>query len=236
MNVQFAGFLFDRLIAPEFFTLARISLPDVPELPNYYGSYFLQNIFRSENEDRSRPLVFAFLRHLNQGIREYRSGRLALLEFGSTEQHSNNAIAHYLHALTHFEQAVFHCDIAASASHAIARCIVASTPEKHFTPGGRAPEDRLRHLYNAVKHFDETVAEGALVDYVSPIWLVSEGVRGIKNDRKSGLPVIETLKFEEMAVIFLELASNAAFLAEEVFRIAHERQAVKIAGNKESLR
>jgi hypothetical protein len=231
--VQFADFLLDRLIAPEFSTLTSFSLPDLPELPNYYDSYFLNNVFRSEFEDKARPLAFSMLRHLTQGIREYRNGRIALAEFGKTTPHSNDAITLYLRALTHFEHAIIHCDLAIGLSHAVARCIDASMPKRHFKQGENSPEERLRFLYNAVKHFDDIVVKGKLPNRAAPVWMVTEGLRCIFEEKKDKPPAVKTLQFKEMAAIFTELAGNAAFLAEEVCRLAHERQAAKIGRSEE---
>ena len=223
-NVQWAGPLLDRLIAPEFSSVTSVSPPDVPELPNQHGSFFLNNVFITEFTDKARPLIFAMLRHLTQATREYRTACGALAEFRNAKPQSNDAATLYLRALAHFEHSVIHCDLSVSLSHAAARCIEANTPERHFEFGKGSAAERLRDLYNALKHFDSTVVNGKLPDRATPVWIVSEGLRGMRGSKENEDPVVVTLRFEELAEILTELAGNAQFLAEDVFRLAHERR------------
>jgi hypothetical protein len=60
--------------------------------------------------------------------------------------------------------------------------------------------------------------------------MVTEGLKGIFEPGKGEPPIVKTLQFSEMANILRELTSNAEFLAEEVYRLAHDRQAAKTAG------
>ncbi len=226
-NVQWSGDLLDRLIAPEFSSLKSVPLPDVPELPNYYGSFFRNNVLQSPSQDKSRPLVFAMLRHLTQAIRDYQSGSKALAEFGVAKSHSNDAVTLYLRALTQFEQAIIHSDLAVGLSYAIERCLIPSSPKNHFKHGEDTAEERLRFLYNGLKHFDRTVGEGKLPDRATPVWMVSEGLKGVFEQKKGGPTTVKTLLFSELAEILVQLTSNAKFLAEDVYRLAHERKAAK---------
>ena len=225
--MQYAGTILDRLVAPEFSTLTPFSLPDVPDLPNYYGSFFLNNIFRSEYEDKSRPIIFSMLRHLNQSVKDYQGGKKKLAEFGNVKRNSNEAVAIYLRALTHFEQAIIHCDLAAGLSHGVARIFDNTTPKEHFGSGENLAEERLRFLSNAIKHFDRTVLAGKLPNNAAPVWIVTEGLRCVFETKKGGPPIVKTLDFREMAHILAELTINAKFLAEDVYRLALERRAVK---------
>ncbi len=163
------------------------------------------------------------LRHLTQATSEYRGGSKALLEFNHAQQHSNNAITLYLRGLTHLEQAIIHCDLAVGLSHAIACCLVRDTPKDHFKFGENTPEERLRFLSNAIKHFNRTVVEGKLTDCTLPVWMVTEGLKSIFEPKKGETPIVKVLQFRELADILGELASNAKFFAEDVYRIASER-------------
>ena len=56
---------------------------------------------------------------------------------------------------------------------------------------------------------------------------MTEGLKGVFESKKGGAPDVKMLQFGEMADILKELAGNAQFLAEEVYRLAHERHAAK---------
>lgn len=163
------------------------------------------------------------LRHRAQATWEYRSGSQELSEFGSAKPQGNDAVTLHLRALTQFEHAIFHCDRAVSLSHAIARCIDASTPEKHFEAGKDTPEERLRDLCNKLKHFNDPTVDANFPNRVAPVWITSEGLRSVLKGKNGEAPVVKTLKFEEMAQILKDLSGNAKFLAEEVYRLAHDQ-------------
>jgi hypothetical protein len=230
-NIQFSGQILDALIAPEFSSLSSFSLPEVPELPNFFGSLFLNEMFQHDRADKVRPLIFSMIRHLACAIRDYREARRGLVEFGNAKQQSSNSIACYLRALNHFEQAVIHCDLSVGLSHAIARCYDNSTPKKHFFSGDDSPEERLRFLYNALKHFDASVVEGRLPDRATPIWIVQDGLKGVFEPKRGRAPVLKTLLFTELSEILRDLVNNAEFLAEEVYRIVQARRAARAANS-----
>jgi len=56
-NVQWAGSLLDRYVAPKCSALVKCLAPEVPELPNYFGSFFLNNIFIANTSDNTRSLT-----------------------------------------------------------------------------------------------------------------------------------------------------------------------------------
>lgn len=188
------------------------------ELPNYYGSFLLNNLFLAEFEDQARPLIFSMLRNLAQAIREYRIGRDLLAEFANARVQSNDAITLYLRALTHFEHVIIHSDLAIGLSHGVPRCVDASIPKKHFQYGDNSPEERLRSLYNSLKHFDGTVVQKELPPRAAPVWIVPVGVRCVAEDKAGKPPIVTTLQFEEIVSILNKLADNALFLAEKAYR------------------
>lgn len=48
MVVQWPGFLLDRYVAPKSSALAKCLAPEVPELPDYFGSFFLTTFSQSK--------------------------------------------------------------------------------------------------------------------------------------------------------------------------------------------
>ena len=79
MTVQYGDHILTALVAPEFVALQTCGAPEIDGLPNYQGSYFLNNLFRTDVKDRCRPVEVVFFRHLSLAVREYRMGRELLV-------------------------------------------------------------------------------------------------------------------------------------------------------------
>ena len=95
-SVQWAGFLLDRLVAPKCSVLAKCLAPEVAELPNYFGSFFLNNIFIAKTSDNIRSLTIVFLRRLTNAVRDYRYGREKMLACVAARPCSNDMVRAYL--------------------------------------------------------------------------------------------------------------------------------------------
>src|SRR5262245_2531988 len=102
--IQFSNLILDRLIAPDYSSLAVCSALELQELPNYFGSFFLNNIFQLDAVDETAMIVF--LRRLASAVREYRQGREAPVEFIALPRDSAPGIALYLKSLSHFEYTI----------------------------------------------------------------------------------------------------------------------------------
>jgi hypothetical protein len=220
-NMKWAGHLLDRLVAPECSSISECRAPEIPELPNYFGSFFLNNVFQGEVEDKTRSLILLFLRRLAQGVREYRFGREQFLRFVETLPRTNNVTGLYLRALSHFEQAVINTYLAVLAHAAIAGIIVPSS-ERPYKKSDGSPAQRLGAVYNALKHFDERIVRGTIPDIPAPVWIVNDGLKCA--DAEQGLGAIAKLDFTEMVTLFNELEADARFLSEDSYKIAAERR------------
>src|SRR4051812_41751238 len=104
--MQYGDHIVDALVAPEFSNLAICNAPELPELSNYFGSFFLNNLLRADLPDRSRSASVVFLRRISGAFREYRLGREMLLEFINIPKGADRAVTLYLKSLSHFEHAV----------------------------------------------------------------------------------------------------------------------------------
>ena len=101
--IQFSHLILDRLIAPDYSCLTVCSAPELPELPNYFGFFFLNNIFQSDAAYEPKSAIIVFLRRLASAVGEYRQGREALVEFIALPQDTPPGITVYLKSLSHFE-------------------------------------------------------------------------------------------------------------------------------------
>jgi hypothetical protein len=223
-SVQWAGLLLDRYVAPKSSLLAKCLAPEVPELPNYFGSFFLNNIFTADTSDNTRSLTFVFLRRLTNAVRDYQNGREEMLTCVAARTCSNDMVRAYLRALSYFEACVVNMYLALITHDAVGKLIDPASPSS-FRTGDGSPSQRLNAAYNALKHFDDNVAKGNVPHEVStPVWLVDDGIEcaGSEGEAK--------LHFEELIEIRRELEKDARFLSEEVYRLAHERAARNKSG------
>jgi hypothetical protein len=218
-NIRWAGHLLDAMVAPECSSLTSCDVPELPEPANYWGSFFLNNIFSTE-PDRARPLIVVFLRRYAQAVREYRAARETIAEYMAALPQTNNVSGLYLRSLSHFEQAIINLYLALMASKSIAQLIVPGT-EDPFRSNDGSPAEALNELYNATKHFDSRIVKGSIPGLPAPVWIVSDGLKCSK--AKTSEPV--KLSFVDMIALFNELGLNAEFLSEGVYRLASQRRA-----------
>jgi hypothetical protein len=217
-SVRWAGDILDRLVAPECSSVSECNAPEIPELPNYFGSFFLNNVFQFNFPDPARPMIVIFLRRLAQSVREYRAGRERLSEYVSALPKTNNVASVYLKSLAHFEQAVGSAYVALLSHNTVAKLIEPKVG-RHFEPNDGSPAQRLNSLSNASKHYEKQLLRGETGDHVAPVWIVNSGLKGINNGQ------IVHLLFDELVGLLGELEANAKYISEDVYRLAIERAA-----------
>ena len=98
-----------------------MAAPDIPEPPNYFFFFFLNNAFNFPMADDARPLVVDFLRRWEVAVREYREGRERLLKFVADLSQTNNQIGLFLQALSNFEHSVIDAYLALMAMDGMGR-------------------------------------------------------------------------------------------------------------------
>ena len=79
MVVQWPGFVLDRYVAPKSSALAKCLAPEVPKLPDYFGPFFLNNIFTEQLPERTLSLTNVFLRRFVNAVQDYRNARKEML-------------------------------------------------------------------------------------------------------------------------------------------------------------
>ena len=141
-SVQWAGFLLERFIAPKCSALAKCLAPEMPEIPNYFGSFLLNNIFTANTADNTRSLTAVFLRRLANAVRYCRNGREELLACVAARTCSNDMVRAYLGALSSFEGCIVHTYLALKAHDAVGRLIDLTFPRSFNTKDG-SPAQRL---------------------------------------------------------------------------------------------
>jgi hypothetical protein len=216
--MQWGTSVLDKLVAPKCSQLTACTAPELPEATNLYGSFFLNNIFLTNEKDEVRSSIIVFLRRLADANRGYRSGRERMLACVEAQQHSTEMVTEYLAALSQFENAVINAYLALMSSETIAKALEANHP-RPFQPDDGSPAQRLNVVYNSIKHFYDHIEKGLITKDGPPVWLVDDGLECVGS--KGG----SALRFDEFAQLLKDLNGNAVFLAETVYQQAHERKA-----------
>jgi hypothetical protein len=79
MTGQWGSFVLDRFIAPKCSELTACLAPELPDPPDYFRSFFLNNVLILSYPDKGRSLAIVFLRRLMNATRAYRDGRDQML-------------------------------------------------------------------------------------------------------------------------------------------------------------
>lgn len=205
----------DNLIAPKLSALKVCGAPEVPELPNYRGSLYLNHIFSGVGyPEGTRVLIAGFIGRLGEAISEYSLGRQALSEYVGALPQEQKLGAHRK-ALMHFETCVLRLHISIVCLQGIGKAV--GVAQKVYTVGDGSDYDRLRLMNNRIKHFDEDV-EGAIKKGqpvpLAPVWLTNEGLEC----------ATASLKFAEIAEIFHHQSEDAKNFSEVFPREALNRR------------
>jgi hypothetical protein len=133
-----AAHLLDSFVAPEMSKVSVCAAPDIPEPPDYFGSYFLTNVLIAPIPKDVRPLVIVFLRRWTFAVREYRAGRDHLSTFAFDLSKTNNQIALFVTALGHFEHCIIHTYLALMAVRALIQVRKGPDPDVYKKGDGSA--------------------------------------------------------------------------------------------------
>ena len=198
-----------NFIAPKLSLLNVCNAPDVPELPNYYGSLVLNQALFTIYTDPVKVLLLNFIRRLRSAIGEYRSGREHLVQYVS-KLPDQSGLGNYNKALAHFEDCIFNGHIAIVCLNGLGKHLRRSDPSVPavYRHGDGSDYDRLRKLNNRIKHFDEdvekAVTSGSSAIPLAPIWITNDGL-----EASTG-----SLSFVELAEILSTHSSDAKAFSE----------------------
>jgi hypothetical protein len=224
MVVQWDGFLLDRYVARKSSALAKCLAPEVPEPPDYFSSFFLNNILTEQVAEITLSLTNVFLRRFANAVQDYRNGREEMLTCVAALPRSNDMVRAYMRALSFFEACIVNTNLALKAHDTVGKIWDPAQP-RTFNKRDGSPWQRLNAVYNALKHFDENVANGRVpTDVFTPMWLVEDGI-------ECAVPEGEAkLHFTELLYLHGDLEKDARFISDEVYRWAEERANAKPNG------
>lgn len=120
-------------------------------------------------------LQLTFLRRAYAAVREYDSGRSALLRFVTENRAQKHNLSALLTAITHFEQCIGQVWQAVALHNRMEHAILNSGVRRitAYTAGEGSDLERTHMLYNVIKHFD--VDQAAVAS--SPIWITNSGLK-----------------------------------------------------------
>jgi hypothetical protein len=205
------GHLLDRFVAPELSKLKKCSAPEIPEPPNYFAAYFLNNALGYETPHDTRLLEASFLRKWTVAVREYRSGREHLARFVFDLQRTNNQVGLFLTALADFENCAINAYLALMASAGQNRLMQGAAYQKPFAPEDGSPFERLNAIYNEVKHFHSRDEKGRPLTDPAPVWIVNDGLKCRR--KRNGQEHDVVLTFEELVAILEDQTEGARILS-----------------------
>lgn len=196
-------FALDKYIAPELSQLTVCGADDLPEPSRALGAYLLNCIFQVNFKDHQRAFAINYIRRAEQAVREYKIGRVVLLELIDKK---NEKPTLYYQCLHHFEQAIALFYQAIILAHKHVKTIGGPIQDV-FEKGSGSREERLNIIYNDWKHSYERIEQGKLpTNGTVPIWITNEGMKSAKT----------TLLFSELRDLLIEFEGLAKWLAEDM--------------------
>jgi hypothetical protein len=195
----------DNFIAPKLSQLTNCVVPALPDLENYFDALVLNYIFILRYDQPVFVLVLTSIKRLEGAVAAYQTGRSILNQYIS-ELPQQRDLAKHRSAILNFETCLIHTYISVVCFNAVAGLLKGPT---FFTIGDGSPPDRLRLIYNRIKHFDEDVDESAKARKVVPLaptWITNDGFES--NDT--------SLLFSELADVLKNLISLAKVFAEDL--------------------
>jgi hypothetical protein len=142
MVVQWHGFLLDRYVARKSSALAKCLAPEVPEPPDYFGSFFLNNILTEQDPEFTLSLTNVFLRRFANAVQDYQNGRKEMLACVAALTRSDNMVRAYMRALSYFEACIVNTNLALKAHDTVGKIWDPVQP-RTFNKGDGSPWQRL---------------------------------------------------------------------------------------------
>lgn len=197
-------FTLERFVAPKLSQLSACNAPQLDPIGPNLAMIMMEALFGhlpAKSDAQLVGIVYIW-RTANTGTLSYVKGREAIHEFVQKEEKSQN-ISLYYNAIMHYElcisNAVFSMNTAVRHFHFMGISLPGSKVER----GKVVYEDsfgleKMRLVYNRIKHFDEDVDRALLKGTsppVAPIWFSNDAVESDK----------AAVTFEEIASILRKL-------------------------------
>jgi hypothetical protein len=211
-SASLTSYALDKFIAPKLSTLSVCGAIELPEQPNFGAALRVNSMLFLGAAAPATILMQTFVNRVEFAGAEYNAARNSLIEYVSLL--GERRLTPYFQAVAHFENCIFHLYLAVLCN----RQLLALVGEpSFFKPGDKSAYDRLRILFNRVKHFDEDIdtLEPTSTDMLlRPLWLTNDGL-----ECKQGV-----LSFAEFLELIIAAFDDAKYFAVELPQQIQQRR------------
>ena len=202
----------DKYVAPELSSLTVCSAPPIDEPPKHFVTMMLNHISNVVGvRDELLPHAAVFLRRVWVAVDEYRSGREGLQQYVADLPRTNKQTMLFLSALSHFDHCIINGYVAQVTLERLFKHATSGKTFSDFQRGDGSVLDRVRELYDSVRHFDDRVVAGKPSEHPAPMWITNDGLKC--RPRGSGKPPV-TVTFSELVEFLDSLSENARIIAD----------------------
>jgi hypothetical protein len=201
---SFSDYAIDTFFFPEMSSIKACRIPEIKEEDDIYTSFVLSTIFQTPLSTRPKTLFAELIRRSETSVRSFNQGRSNLVEFLNARAQKKTGLKHYLRSLECFEQCVVSTELGGRAVTNLLKLTGKQSPYG-FETNDRSFNERLRCIYNAIKHYDGPSTDEGDERILAPVWITDTGLK----EGKSGISF--EIAFEEMLDRVSELHENAKF-------------------------
>lgn len=228
-GIQFGKHVTDRLIGHRVSELKRFSVADVDEVPDLHGMLIFNHVLGGLYTLHQMRYFANFLRRLVMSVRAYREAHEKLLACFDAREQTNERMKHYLAAIDRLETCIMKLYPGMLCIWAAMRSFAPYAPQpKPFLDNDGSDYDRLRILYNRIKHFDEDIVSyettGATDAPIAPLWIEGEKINALHKGSQV------SLSFEELAEILRCATVDANWICKDIVPEIEKRKQEKQAG------
>lgn len=173
--MQWNWTILEEFVAPELRALNKFAVPELQQMPNYFNSLLVNQVFVAKLPEQDRRLTANFIARIEHANDAYRAGSAYLSQYIDCLP-ENDTTKLYRRSLRNFENCILHTHVAISCAIKIANIY---RVEPLYQPGDCSDYDRIRRINNRIKHFDEDIiCCGADNNSPTvPMWLTNEGLK-----------------------------------------------------------
>jgi hypothetical protein len=197
-GANLSDYALEKYFAPKLSDLDVCGAQALPEMEQLGATLQLNIIFTLPLPDFAAVLVQNFVGRFEVAIEEYSAARLELNRY-IVGLPTTRSIRAYERSVGHFENCLFHLYLSILSINRLLELIDAG---RLFELCDGSPYDRLRELFNRVKHFDEDITTGQS-EPLRPIWITNDGLECAR----------ASLRFSELFDLIKDQYDSAKWLA-----------------------
>lgn len=205
---RFSDHVRDTFIAPGVSDFNTAEVPDMstydPESSHWVANHFLNSVLRGKLKPPTNAHVYNYLRRAEAAFSEHEQARQATLTFLTSGRQSPSL---YAAAVLHWEFFLSQSWQGYALLGKLLTLLGGGEPFKIFVKGDGSVEERLNKLYNSMKHVENRIAAGQILEGASvPVWLSNQGIQSTDT----------LLEYAETGSILQDIAKWANILVDPI--------------------